>query len=99
MTKLDPITKCSPCGNQVLLEMLTAQEMLGTKLIVNENSKTMREFQGIVLGVGPQVSDTYGFSVGDRVLISGMVTPVPNYDGSERDRVLIDPMCIKAKLN
>lgn len=99
MTKLDSVKKCTPCGNQVLLEMLTAQEMLGTKLIVNENQKTMREFQGIVVGLGPLVSDTYGFAVGDRVLISGMVTPVPNYDGSERDKVLIDPMCIKAKLN
>jgi hypothetical protein len=28
-----------------------------------------------------------------------MVTPVPNYDGGERDKVLIDPMCIKARLN
>jgi co-chaperonin GroES (HSP10) len=95
---MDIVKKCRPCGSQILLELLTAQEMLGTKLIVNE-TKTMKEFQAIILGIGPLVSDTYGFKLGDRVLISGNGTPVPNYDGSERDKVLMEPSAIKAVLS
>lgn len=92
------IKKCSPCGNQVLLELLTAQEMLNTKLIVNE-TKTIKEFQAIILGIGPLVGENYGFKEGDRVLLSGNGVPVPNYDGNERDKILMEPHCIKAVLS
>lgn len=94
---MEVVTKCTPCGSQILLELLTAQEMLGTKIIVNE-TKTMKEFQAVILGIGPLVSDTYGFKAGDRVLISGNGTPVPNYDNSGRDKILMEPHCIKAVL-
>lgn len=92
------VTKCTPCGYQILLELLTAQEMLNTKLILNEN-KTMREFQAVVLAVGPMLKEDYGFKVGDRVLLSGTGVPVPNYDNSERDKILMEPQSIKAVLS
>lgn len=87
-----------PTGNQILLELLTAQEMLGTKIIVNE-SKNFKEFQAIVLAEGPLAKcDQYGFKVGDRVILSGNGVPVPNFDNTGRDRVLMEPNCVKAIL-
>jgi co-chaperonin GroES (HSP10) len=91
------ISDCKPCGHQVLLELLTTQEMLGTKLIVNEQ-KNIREFQAIVLAMGPSIKDEHGFKVGDRVLLSGSGVPVPNYDNNDRDKILMEPHCIKAVL-
>lgn len=85
-----------PTGNQILLELLTAQEMLGTKIIVNE-SKTFKEFQAIVLAEGPLAKcDQYGFKVGDRVILSGNGVPVPNLENTGRDRILMEPNCVKA---
>lgn len=92
------IKHCKPCGYQVLLELLTPQEMLDTKLIINEQKQNIREFQAIVLDIGPNIKEEYGFKVGDRVILSGSGVPVPNYDGSERDKILMDPTCIKAVL-
>jgi hypothetical protein len=40
----------------------------------------------------------YGFNVGDRVVISGNATPVPDYDSSDREKVLVEPFAIKAVL-
>jgi len=93
------IKKCKPCGHQILLELLTPQEMLGTKLIINEQKQNIREFQAIVLDIGPNIKEEYGFKIGDRVLLSGPGVPVPNYDDSERDKILMDPICIKAVLS
>lgn len=94
---MEPVTKCIPCGNQILLELLTSQEMLNTKIIVNE-TKNIKEFQALVLEIGPLVSENYGIKKGDRVLLSGNGVPVPNYDNSERDKILMEPQCIKAIL-
>lgn len=91
------INKCTPCGHQVLLELLTDQEMYNTKLIVNEQ-KNKKEFHAIVLALGPSTTD-HGFKVGDRVLLSGPGVPVPNYDDSEREKILMEPHCIKAVLS
>jgi len=92
------VSSVKPAGNQVLLELLTAQEVLNTKIIVNE-SKAYKEFQAIVLAEGPLAKcDQYGFKVGDRVILSGNGVPVPNFDNTGRDRVLMEPNCVKAVL-
>lgn len=92
------VTGCKPCSGQILLELLTVQEMMGTKLFL-KNSETHAEYQAYVLAMGPAVdARLYGFQVGDRVLLSGNGTPVPNYDNSERERILMDPYCVKAVL-
>jgi hypothetical protein len=97
-TEVSSVTGCKPCSGQILLELLTVQEMMGTKLFL-KNSETHAEYQAYVLAMGPAVdARLYGFQVGDRVLLSGNGTPVPNYDNSERERILMDPYCVKAVL-
>lgn len=101
MAELKKITGCKPCGQQILIELLTQQEMANTNLIVTNNPKRLNaEYQAIILAVGPQVnSDVFGFKIGDRVVISGNAVPVPEYGPeSDRDKVLVDPHTIKAVL-
>jgi len=96
---LGPVTSVKPCGSLVLLELLTAQEMLNTELIVTKQ-KTMQEFQAIVLAVGPSLNpENWGFKVGDRVVLSGTGVPVPNFNHSEREKVLMEPHSIKGVLS
>lgn len=93
-----PVTVCKPCGSQVLLEMLTVQEMMGTELIMT-NKKPVGEYQAVVLAVGPSVkNDDWGFKVGDRVLLSGNGVPVPDFNNSGKDKVLMDPFSIRGVL-
>lgn len=101
MSEVKKVTGCKPCGNQVLIELLTTQEMSNTKLFLNNtNKRAGSEYQAFVLAVGPQVDNkAYGFAVGDRVVISGNAVPAPEYGPeSERDKVLVDPVTIKAVL-
>lgn len=95
---LQAVKGCRPCGSQVLLELLTVQEMMGTELFV-KNTKTHTEYQAIILSLGPNLDpEVYGFKVGDRVLLSGTGVPVPNYDNSEREKILMEPYCVKGVL-
>ena len=96
--RMPKVKAVKPCGSQVLIELLTVQEMLNTELIV-ENSKAP-EFQGIILAVGPMCQpDVFGFKVGDRVQLSGAGVPVPNFDDGYRQKILMEPNSIKAVLS
>jgi hypothetical protein len=92
-----------PCGTQVLVELLNTEEILGTTLeIVGGGDTGADSFDGapqaLILDIGPKVTDEWGFSVGDRVMFSGQLTPAPNYDKSKRARGTIEPFTIKAVL-
>lgn len=101
MSDTGKVVDCKPCGNQVLIELLTTQEMANTKLILNNTNKKLgAEYQAIVLAVGPQVNfESFGFKIGNRVVISGNAVPAPEYGPeTEREKVLVDPTAIKAVL-
>lgn len=96
---LGVVKSVRPIGTQVLIELLTPQEMLGTKVIVNDMVQH-KEFHGIVNSVGNLIDlSKQGFKIGDRVLLSGSGIPVPNYDNSHREKILMEPFAIKAILN
>jgi hypothetical protein len=96
---LGPVRSVTPLGTQVLIELLTAQEMLGTKVIINDMVQH-KEFHGIILSIGSLVDlKQYGFNIGDRVLLSGAGIPVPNFNNSNRDKILMEPFAVKAILN
>jgi hypothetical protein len=91
----------SPCGSQVLVELLTAQEALGTILQIDADASITGAPQGYVRKKGPKVSDDWGFNVGDRVTLHGNYTPLSeNIDrpNSHRPWILVEPIQIKAIL-
>lgn len=93
------ITSAKPAGQAVLVEVLTAQELMGTILTVAESTDPKVPLQGYVIAVGPVFKkESWGFDVGDRVLISGSGVMAPSYDNCERDRFLMEPNCIKSVL-
>jgi len=101
-TKTMPsITGVNPCGSQILVELLTAQEALGTVLHVDESASVNGAPQGYVVSLGPKVPSDLGFKKGDRVTLNGNYTPVPegqkfNRENSHRPWILIEPHQIKA---
>lgn len=95
------VTGVKPCGSQILVEVLTAQEALGTKLVVSESTSINGAPQGYIVATGPKVATDLGFKVGDRVTLHGNFTPVPEgqkFDRKNPDRpwILIEPHQIKA---
>lgn len=106
MVEIKPVTKCKPCGSQVLLELLTLQEMMGieSQLVMPNSSNAPKpkggEYQAIVLDVGPSVvTDNWGFKVGDRVILSGTGVPAPDFNNSGKDKILMEPHCVKGVLS
>lgn len=96
--KVKTIVGVKPTLSQILVERLNAAEVMGTILTVNDNSDYGAP-QGYVLALGPSVkADECGIHVGDRVLITGTYVPVPNFDGSARERGLLELHNIKAVL-
>lgn len=99
-----------PCGSQVLIELLTAQEVLSTNLIIEGDSSAIKNGapQGYILDMGPRVAKDHGFNAGDRVALTGNYTPLPETSlvcessGQEKNPnrpwILIEPQQIKAVL-
>jgi hypothetical protein len=93
------VTGVKPCGSQILIEFLTAQELANTTITLSEKTDLKVTLQGYVRAAGPSFKpQEWGFNVGDRVLISGSGVMAPNFDKSHRDRFLMEPHSIKSVL-
>ena len=93
------ISGVKPIGSQVLIEMLTAKELMGTSLAITDKVDLKVPFQGYVRATGPSFkAEDWGYTVGDRVLISGSGVMAPNYDSSDRNRFFMEPTAIKSVL-
>lgn len=90
------ITGVHPTGSRILVELLTAQEALGTNLLTGEVDYGAP--QAYVLEIGPTLQD-HGLKVGDRVIVQGSGVPMPNYNHSERVRHIVEYNNIKAVLD
>lgn len=97
-TPMPEVTGTIPCGSQVLIEVLTAQELMNTMLTVTSSTDTKTTLQAYVRAMGPGTGEHWGFKVGDRVLFSGFGVMAPNTDDSPRDRFLVEPQAIKGIL-
>lgn len=96
------VVDCDPVGFTILVEILTSQEVLGTRLHVGGDQKVGAP-QAYIRKIGPFVKEEkdYNFNEGDRVLLSGNYTPVPDMEGKgENERVfgIVEPHAIKAVL-
>lgn len=101
ISKVPQVSGIRPCGTQVLVELLTAQEALGTILKIDSAASVNGAPQGYIVDVGPKVADDLGFKAGDRVTLHGNYTPVPegqkfNRKNSHRPWILVEPHQIKA---
>jgi len=86
-------------GTMILVEMLTAQETLGTVLSLGNKTKSGSP-QGYIVGIGPALkAEEWGFKVGDRVLLQGSYVPVPwTRHGTERELGIVMSHDIKCVL-
>lgn len=85
------ISDITPCGSKILVELFTAQEIMGTKFDVGTKVDVGMP-QAKIISVGPSVTpEAWGFKVGDRVLLHGSGPITPEYGDSDRDRALIEP--------
>lgn len=92
------IVGVKPTGSQILIELLTAQEALGTNMIVGDQADVGSP-QAYVLDFGPGLKEVdLSFKKGDRVLLQGSYVPVPKFDASNRRRGLVELHGIKAVL-
>jgi len=96
-SKAPQIVEAQPFGSMVLVEHLTAKEILGTTLEVNKNTQVGSP-QAYIAKLGPKVSEESGLKVGQRVLLQGTYVPVPHYGDTKRERGLVEIHNIKAIL-
>lgn len=95
--KVGSIVSAKATGTMVLVEMLTAQEVANTVLIVGENAKGPP--QGYIVDIGPSLeADKWGIKVGDRVLLQGTYVPVPKANRSGRELGVVQAHDIKCVL-
>jgi hypothetical protein len=97
LRKAGSIVAVKATGSGVLVEMLKADEALGTKLYVGNNATSPP--QGFVIDIGPSLkSEEWGIKVGDRVLLQGSFVPLPKFGDGTRDLGMVEPHAIKCVL-
>lgn len=85
-------------NHNIVVELLEADEVFNTRLEISKDSK-LEAPQAYVIDIGPSVvRENVGVQVGDRVVFSGMMTPLPRNDHTGRRRGLIEAHAIKAVL-
>lgn len=99
--RVPAVVGVNPCGSQILVELLTAQEALGTVLQIDSAASVNGAPQGYIVSVGPKVPVDLGFAKGDRVTLHGNYTPIPegqklDRKNSHRPLILVEPHQIKA---
>ena len=97
LSSVPSIKGVKPVGTQVLVEKLSAQEITSSTILIDEDATMAGAPQGYVKDLGPKVPEDHGIKVGDRVVLTGNYTPVPDF-GNGRPLMLVDPHQIKAIL-
>ena len=86
-----------PFGSRILIEVLKADEVLGTNLYVREDASLDGAPQAYVVELGPQVPADSGIAVGQRIYWEGKGTPVNDpRETKGRIRALLEIHNVKA---
>jgi len=92
------VVEVKATGHSIVVELLGADEIYHTTLNISATTKVEAP-QAYILDIGPSVvCETVGIQVGDRVVFSGMMTPLPKNESTGRQRGAIDAHTIKAVL-
>jgi hypothetical protein len=94
---LPKIVGVKPTGSQIMVEILTAQEALGTNMHVTDQAEVGSP-QAYITAFGPGLKEDVGLKIGDRVLLQGTFVPVPKFDNNPRRRGLLEVHNVKAVL-
>ncbi len=86
-----------PFGSRILIDVLKADEVLGTNLYVSDNTNLDGAPQAYVVELGPQVPADSGIEVGMRIYWEGKGTPVQDpRETNGRIRALLEIHNVKA---
>jgi hypothetical protein len=85
--KLPQVKEVKPFGSMLLVEHLTAKQILGTSLEVGEDSNAGVP-QAYIRALGPSVSPDVNLEIGTRVLLQGSYVPAPEFGEYVGDRKL-----------
>ena len=77
-----------PYGSKILVEVLNADEVMGTNLFVSDTTDSGDAPQAYILELGPQVDEESGLCVGQRIYWEGKGLAVNDPRGQESGRVI-----------
>jgi len=91
---------CTPVGPYVLVELLTQQEITGTKLFVADVTRKKIDEMDMprharILAIGSAVKPELGLKPGQRVVFLGYMLDVPRFGDMNRRKVLIEAASIQ----
>lgn len=96
---LPKINAVHPYGSKILVDVLRADEILGTKLAGVENSTLDGAPQAYIVELGPCVPEDAGLKVGQRIYWTGKGTSVVDPRQSDRVRALLEVSNVLAILD
>lgn len=98
ISSVPSISEVVPFGSSILIEHLSAQELLGTELYVSEDTKVDGAPQAYIVALGSKLNEDSGLKVGDRVIVQGTFVPMPSLAHNGRVRGVVEVHNIKAIL-
>lgn len=88
---LPKVAGVHPFGSKLLVEVLKADELLNTKLIVSDKTTLDGAPQAYIVELGPQVSAESGLKTGQRIFWTGKGTQIEDPRGTNgRVRALLE---------
>lgn len=97
---LPKISAVHPFGSKILVEVLRADEIMGSNLIVSEKTQVDGAPQAYILEIGPSIQADSGLKVGQRIYWTGRGTEVKDpRENKGRVRALLEVSNILAVID